>query len=446
MLHDCTQCTRPYVLACPRRRPTLIPRIDLTISSDEDSMSPAGCEELPRWLAVQRAAPRPRPQSTSPSPAAAVARTMVGECAVAQRWRQLHAGWVAGAQLSADGSLLATAGAIDRTVRLLRRQASGDYEAALQWVAVHPKPIAALALSRCGRLIATGSHDRSAKLLCTSSGAVLRHWPMLHEAWLCAVCFSLDGRHLATASEDNSVKLLDISDAAGGPGTVVWHAQAVHPGPVWTLSFSRSGQLLATGGKGPDVKVLATGLPSHDGGGRVVLGQSVSTDGSFVRAVAFLEPLRKGGLDGDDELLAVGSDDCGLQVISAASGRTLWSVPHLHAGPVASIAASQTGQTLIIASGAVDGVKLVAAPAACGGVDSEQRRGVVLASVPPSLLGFADAAETWTAVRSLSFSDAGDLVVGADDGSVLLLRGLLSDVDGSEELAAHCKKKKRQKH
>lgn len=228
--------------------------IDLTVSSDDDDSG-----ELPHWLVSQQPA-QPCTEHLAAvrlhTPAPLAARTLTAEACAAvagglHAW-PLHSGWVAGACFSADGKLLATAGAVERSVKLLSMARGGTGELVREWAALHAKPIAALALSRCGQLIATASHDRSAKLLCAQTGAVLHDWPGLHEAWLCAVAFSHDSRQLATGSEDNSVKLLDART-----GVVLWHAVAVQPGPVWALSFCPSGQRLAAAGKGCGLKVLS---------------------------------------------------------------------------------------------------------------------------------------------------------------------------------------------
>ena len=66
----------------------------------------------------------------------------------------------------------------------------------------------ALAFSPDGRLLATGSRDRTAKLWDVETETV--HATMAHEDWVAHIAFSPDGQLLATSSVDRISKLWDV--------------------------------------------------------------------------------------------------------------------------------------------------------------------------------------------------------------------------------------------
>jgi sugar lactone lactonase YvrE len=149
-----------------------------------------------------------------------------------------HEGYVSSVAFSPDGRLLAT-GSYDRTARLWE-VASGREITALRGHKGFVSFVLSVAFSPDGRLLATGSVDRTARLWEVASG---REITALHghEGSVSSVAFSPDGRLLATGSWDTTVRLWEV--ASGREIT----ALRGHESYVDSVAFSPDGRLLATG-------------------------------------------------------------------------------------------------------------------------------------------------------------------------------------------------------
>jgi WD40 repeat protein len=78
----------------------------------------------------------------------------------------------------------------------------------------HTDWVNSVAFSPDGRLLASGSADRTIKLWDVASGSLVRTLSG-HTDWVTSVAFSPDGRLLASGSADKTIKLWDISDLVG---------------------------------------------------------------------------------------------------------------------------------------------------------------------------------------------------------------------------------------
>ena len=114
-----------------------------------------------------------------------------------------HTGPVARVAFSPDGRLLATA-SDDGTARLWD-PATGEH---LRTLTGHAGPVSGVAFSPDGRLLATASRDGTARLWDPATGEHLRTLTG-HAGAVCGVAFSPDGRLLATASGDGTARLWD---------------------------------------------------------------------------------------------------------------------------------------------------------------------------------------------------------------------------------------------
>jgi WD40 repeat protein len=77
-----------------------------------------------------------------------------------------------------------------------------------------PRDVTSVAFSPDGRLLASGSYDKTIKLWDVATGSLVRTLSG-HTDDVYSVAFSPDGRLLASGSGDETIRLWDISDLVG---------------------------------------------------------------------------------------------------------------------------------------------------------------------------------------------------------------------------------------
>ena len=189
----------------------------------------------------------------------------------------------------------------------------------------HANSVSAVSFSPNGKLLATGSRDKTVKLWDTTTGKEIKTLSG-HTDWVSAVSFSLDGELLASASADNTVKLWDTTTGKEIK-TLSGHTNVVN-----AVSFSPNGELLASASADSTVKLWDTTT------GKEIQTLSGHTD--WVEAVSFSP---------NGELLASASADNTVKLWDTTTGKEIKTLSG-HTNRVSAVSFSRNGELLASAS------------------------------------------------------------------------------------------------
>ncbi|BAZ20456.1 WD-40 repeat-containing protein [Kalymmatonema gypsitolerans NIES-4073] len=150
-----------------------------------------------------------------------------------------HTESVTSVSFSRDGKLLAS-GSEDKTVKLWDLDSRKD----VKTFSKHTGSVTNVSFSPDGKIIASASKDKTVKLW-SLNGTLLKN--LKHDDGVISVIFSPDGKMIATACEDKTVKLWSID------GTLLKNLK--HDDSVITISFAPNSKMLATASNDDTIKI-----------------------------------------------------------------------------------------------------------------------------------------------------------------------------------------------
>lgn len=189
----------------------------------------------------------------------------------------------------------------------------------------HTNNVTALAVTRDGKFLATGSTDKTIRLWDMSSGnARLARVFQGHSEEVTALAFSPDGKTLASGSQDQSVRFWKVSLADDHQN------YDEHTGYVWTAAFSPDGKMIADAGVDRVVYI-------RDASGKVL--HKLEGHTAPVTALAFSAD--------NSKLASVGGDQV-VRIWDAKDGKKLKELKG-HTAPIMAVAFG--GNSLLITGG-----------------------------------------------------------------------------------------------
>lgn len=165
----------------------------------------------------------------------------------------------------------------------------------------HTDAVVSVAFSPDGRLLASGSWDKSIRTWDVSTGRPIKILTG-HAAAVTRIAFSPNGQELASTSSDKSVRIWDVANAK------TLRTLTGHAGEVIALAFSPDGKWIATGSKDNTAKVWDAAT------GREIFSSHAD---DWVQAVAFSP---------DGELLAAADYDGRVRVFDVPAWRLRYQV------------------------------------------------------------------------------------------------------------------------
>ncbi|MFN7245135.1 MAG: protein kinase domain-containing protein [Microcystis sp.] len=185
-----------------------------------------------------------------------------------------HSDWVRSVVYSPDGRYLAS-GSNDKTIKILKVAAGKK----LRTLTGHSSGVYSVAYSPDGRYLASGSRDNTIKIWEVVTGKELRTLTG-HSKWVHSVVYSPDGRYLASGSFDKTIKIWEVATVRE-LRTPTRHSEVVR-----SVAYSPDGRYLASGSDDKTIKIweVATGkqlrtLTGHSWG---VLSVVYSPDGRYL--------------------------------------------------------------------------------------------------------------------------------------------------------------------
>lgn len=151
-----------------------------------------------------------------------------------------HTKTVVSVAFSHDGRLLAS-GSLDRTVKIWDVSTGG----CLHTLLGHDHHVSILAFSPKNYNLATGSYDKTIKIWDADNGALIRTL-RCHRSTICALTFSKNGKLMASSAEDGTIKLFDMPSGKCTRELIINDGMS----NARSIAFTHDGQILSCGTDG----------------------------------------------------------------------------------------------------------------------------------------------------------------------------------------------------
>ena len=209
-----------------------------------------------------------------------------------------HTSMVHSVTISPDGKIIAS-GSSDKTIKLWELQSGKLLRQLGRWFSGHSGIVDTLAFSHDGEILASGSWDETIKLWSVSTGKQISHLKG-HNSCVNSLAFNPNDQILASSSVDSRIKLWQVIDSKE-VSNFTGHSDSVS-----SIAWSPDGHFLASASADYTIKIWQASTGREI---RTLYGHSL-----FVNSLAYSQ---------DGEILASGSSDNTIKLWQASTGREI---------------------------------------------------------------------------------------------------------------------------